>query len=69
MNRRVNFENNNENQDRQSSVLDSSLWEKSNSEILVTLFREYTKKVNIKEVLKETERGKFVFLLVLILIK
>ena len=50
MDRSGNGGNKNENQERQQSLLDGSLWEQSNSEILVTLFREYTKKVNLQEV-------------------
>lgn len=69
MDRSGNGGNKNENQERQQSLLDGSLWEQSNSEILVTLFREYTKKVNLQEVVKNTGKGKFLFFLILILIK
>ena len=50
-------------------LLDASIWEKSNTTILVTLFREYTKKVNIKDAVMKTGKGKFAFLLILLLIK
>ena len=50
-------------------LLDASIWEKSNTTILVTLFREYTKKVNVKEAVMKTGKGKFAFMLILLLIK
>ena len=63
----------NEEAEAKTEVLDERVWEKSFSEIVVTLFKEYTREVQLGEVAQKVGKkkfwGKFYFLLMLVLIK